>query len=48
MGTNNDENEINEREFLKDIDFVNKRYQIRLLWVENELYLGTITYAKED
>ena len=37
MGTNNDENETYEREFLKDIDFVNKRYQIRLPWVEKEL-----------
>ena len=37
VGTNNDENETSEREFLKDIDFVEKRYQIRLPWVENEL-----------
>ena len=37
MGTNNDENETYEREFLKDIDFVNKRYPIRLPWVKKEL-----------
>ena len=37
MGTNDDENENKEHEILKDIDFVNKRYQVRLPWVENEL-----------
>ena len=37
MGTNDDENENKEHEFLKDIDFVNKRYQVRLPWVVNEL-----------